>query len=44
MVTLTKDHKSSMWVITTTDGEGFHRQLYLTDSELTDLKRQMPDG
>ena len=37
MVELLKDKKSSMWVITRTDDEGFHRQLNLTEEELDDL-------
>ena len=30
MVTLTKDSKGDTWIITSTDAEGYHRQLNLT--------------
>ena len=29
-----------MWLITTTDSEGFHRQLPISDDDMTDLMRQ----
>lgn len=37
MVELTKDKKSSTWILTRTDNEGFHRQVNLTAEELNDL-------
>lgn len=37
MVELTKDKKSGMWIVTTTDSEGFHRQLNLTDEDMMSL-------
>lgn len=41
MVTLTKDRKArNMWLITTTDSEGFHRQLPISHDDMTDLMRQ----
>ena len=41
MVTLTNDRKASrMWLITTTDSEGFHRQLAISHDDMTDLMRQ----
>ena len=41
MVTLTNDRNvSHMWLITVTDGEGFHRQLPISHDDMTDLMRQ----
>ena len=41
MVTLTNDRKASrMWLITTTDREGYHRQLSISHDDMTDLMRQ----
>ena len=41
MVTLTNDHKDRhMWLITTTDSEGYHRQLSISHDDMTDLMRQ----
>ena len=41
MVTLTKDRKAHhMWLITTTDSEGFHHQLSISCDDMTDLMRQ----
>ncbi len=37
MVDLSKDKKSSTWVVTRTDNEGFHQQLYVTAKELREL-------
>ena len=37
MVDLKRDGKSSMWIVTRTDAEGFHRQLTLTRDELLEL-------
>ena len=36
-ITLTKDRKSAMWIITTTDGEGFHRQLNVMAEQMDSL-------
>lgn len=41
MVELTKDRKTRhMWLITTTDSEGFHHQLPISHDDMTDLMRQ----
>ena len=41
MVELKRDRKArQMWLITTTDSEGFHRQLPISHDDLTDLVRQ----
>ena len=41
MVELTRDRKTRhMWLITTTDSEGFHRQLPISNDDMTDLMRQ----
>lgn len=41
MVELKIDRKArQMWLITTTDSEGFHRQLPITHDDMTDLMRQ----
>ena len=37
MVTLTKDRKGDTWIITSTDAEGYHRQLNLTSDDLLHL-------
>lgn len=37
MIELTKDKKSPMWIITRTDGEGFHRQMNVTGEEIEEL-------
>ncbi len=37
MIEITKDKKSPTWIITKTDGEGFHHQLSVTSEELFDL-------
>ena len=40
MVELKKDRKASrMWLITTTDSEGFHRQLPITFDDMRELVR-----
>ena len=40
MVTLKRDKKArDMWLITTTDSEGFHRQLAITFDDLRELVR-----
>ena len=41
MVELKQDRKArQMWLITTTDSEGFHRQLPISYDDMTDLMRQ----
>ena len=41
MVTLTNDRKThKVWLITTTDSEGYHRQLPISHDDMTDLMRQ----
>lgn len=41
MVELKRDRKArQMWLITTTDSEGFHRQLPISHDDMTDLMRQ----
>lgn len=41
MVELTRDRKArNLWLITTTDSEGFHRQLPISHEDMTDLMRQ----
>lgn len=41
MVELKKDRKArNLWLITTTDSEGFHRQLPISHDDMTDLMRQ----
>ena len=41
MVELKNDRKTRrMWLITTTDSEGFHRQLTISHDDMTDLMRQ----
>ena len=37
MVTLTKDSNGDTWIITSTDAEGFHRQMNLTRDDLLHL-------
>ena len=40
-VTLKRDRKAKdCWLITTTDSEGFHRQLPISHDDMTDLMRQ----
>ena len=40
MVTLKRDRKTRhMWLITTTDSEGFHRQMPITFDEMRELVR-----
>ena len=39
-VTLKRDRKANdIWLITTTDGEGFHRQLSITFDDMRELVR-----
>lgn len=37
MIEIAKDKKSSTWIITKTDAEGFHHQLSVTIDELFEL-------
>ena len=37
MVTLTKESKGGTWISTSTDAEGYHRQLNLTRDDLLHL-------
>lgn len=37
MITIEKDKKSDTFILTTTDREGFHKQLNLTLSDLQEL-------
>lgn len=37
MIELKKDRKSPTWIITTTDSEGYHRQINLTEQQLNKL-------
>jgi hypothetical protein len=39
MVELKRDRKAAMWNITTTDGEGFHRQLAVSDKDMKEIVR-----
>jgi hypothetical protein len=41
MVELKRDRKAhNVWLITTTDSEGFHRQLAISHDDMIDLMRQ----
>lgn len=41
MIELTRDRKArNLWLITTTDREGFHRQLPISQDDMNDLMRQ----
>ena len=45
MVELKRDRKTRhMWLITTTDSEGFHRQLPISYEDMTDLMRQWKEA
>ena len=37
MIEIRKDSKSATWILTKTDGEGFHQQMNLTQQELDSL-------
>jgi hypothetical protein len=44
-VTLKRDRKAKeIWLITTTDSEGFHRQLAITYDDMTELVRLWIDA
>ena len=43
-VTLKRDRKANdIWLITTTDSEGFHRQMTITFDDMRELVRQWID-
>ena len=44
MVELEKDRKSGTYIITTTDSEGFHRQLNVTESDMNELTRMWKEN
>lgn len=37
MIDIRKDKKSSLWIITTRDSEGYHRQLAVTEKDMDEL-------
>jgi hypothetical protein len=37
VITITQDRKSPTYIITKTDGEGYHRQMNVTEEEMEDL-------
>lgn len=37
MVTIEKDMKSPTWIVITTDGEGYHRQINLTWADIQEI-------
>ena len=37
MISITKDRKSATYIITKTDGEGYHRQMNVTEEEMEEL-------
>ena len=39
MINLRKDKKGPTWIIDRTDGEGFHRQINVTEEELIELQK-----
>lgn len=39
MIQIAKDKKSPMWTITTTDREGYHRQLPVSTEDMNELVR-----
>lgn len=39
MIDIKKDKKSTTWIITRTDSEGFHRQMNVTEDEMNELVR-----
>lgn len=39
MIELRKDKKSTTYILTTQDGEGFHRQINLKSEDLDELVR-----
>lgn len=39
MVSLSKDRKSPLWIITVTDSEGFHRQVNVSEDDMDELVR-----
>ena len=43
MIELHKDRKGKTYIITTTDSEGFHRQLHITTEDMLELKKLLRD-
>lgn len=41
MVEFVKDKKTEMWIIQTTDSEGFHRNVYLTKEDVELLCKEV---
>ena len=37
MITITQDRKSPTYIITKTDGEGYHRQMNVSEEEIMEL-------
>ena len=44
MVKLKKDKKSEMYIIETTDAEGYHNCVFLSKYDLTELRKQINDA
>lgn len=44
MIALNKDKKSSCWIIEVTNSEGFHDCLFVTERELTMLRKYINDN
>ena len=44
MVKLKKDKKSQMWIIETTDKEGYHNCGFLSVHDLTELRKLLDDN
>jgi len=40
MIEIKKDRKSDTWIITTEDGQGFHRQINVTRDDMEQLIKQ----
>jgi hypothetical protein len=40
MIDISKDGKSSTWIITKTDSEGYHRQMNVTKDEIKELVKK----
>ena len=37
MISIARDRKSATYIITKTDGEGYHRQMNVTEEEIMEL-------
>ena len=44
MVKLKRDKKSQMWIIETTDAEGYHNCVFLSTFDLSELRKQINDN